>query len=281
MSEQEKKISFSISPFPPFVSLNFDVPFEKLIGGLFRSKAKPMLAGELVAWCLQAVLNDQFTDGDVTGAWSIKYPEYIGFLYHKGNIPPEISVRDSITISAWVAIALNKYHLAFPHGDVAKVILPRLDLLKTYLKRRYNSKIKGFGLTTSAKIRGPVGIHVDPRHTAWAILTLWELGFSDIETNKMLTDSGSYLMSELNSLSPNEYAVTYAALHRLLSTQGVSSIITLSDLTRNAIMKRLESYIIEKYDSKYMSWDLEPDNIERTRMDYAFDVLMSMRIASC
>lgn len=211
----------------------------------------------------------------------MKYPEYISFLYHKGDIPQDISVRDSITISAWVAIALNRYCLAFPDGDLAKIILPRLDLLKTYLRRRYNSKIKGFGLTTSAKMRGPVGIHVDPRHTAWAILTLWELGCSDIETNAMLNDSGSYLMKELNSLSPNEYAMTYAALHRLLSTQGVSSIITLSDVARNAMMKRLESYIVEKYNFRYKSWDLEPDNVERTRIDYAFDVLISMRIDSC
>lgn len=278
-----KDVPISLSPLPPYVSLNFNFPVGKILKCILSRTSNHKLTSDFLAWCLQVVLADQYTEGYAAGAWSKRYPEYLKLVYDTEDIPEDISIHDSITISAWIGTALRRYSLAFPDENLTKAVLPRLDLLKSYLIRHYNSEIGGFGLSTGARLRGPVGINVDLRHTAWAVLTLWDLGFSDPETRKMLHKAGNYITDKLDTLSStNEYAFTYAVLHRLLSTDDVSGVLALSRTSRRAKLKRIESILVEKFDPLHESWDLESEPVKEGEIiDNTIDILQSMKISSC
>lgn len=275
------EIGFSISPLPPFISLQFNLPVEKTLKGLFSKTAKTKLAGDLIAWCLQEVLGDQFTEGDAAGAWSRRYPEYLEFYYGDKVIPGDVSIRDSITFSAWVAEALVQYRSVFPTENFAKAISPRLGLLKDYLRRHYDPKIGGFGLATRVKSRGPANIDVDLRHTAWALITLWKLGQLDLEIDEMIRKACAYISKELVTLNfTNERCWTYATLHKLLTTNGLYDLIMPIEVARHSILKRIESSIVEKFDRVNQSWELDSDNSSRAKIDNVLFICTTMPIKS-
>ena len=260
-----------------------NLPVEKIVGKLLRSNAEPILAGNLVAWCFQKVLDDQYTKGDAAGAWSRRYPEYIKFLYN-GDIPSDVSWRESITISAQIAAALIQYSNKFPNENITKTISQRLKLFKDYLKRHYSAELGGVGLATSGKYRGSPGISVDIRHTAWAVIALWHLGVQDSEIKEMFYSATRYISSKIESdcRTIDKYALTYAALHQILTTNKLSSVIMPSVQSCRSAQKRIEGILIDKFVREYKSWDLDDLRDDpRVSIDNALSVLEPIQISSC
>jgi hypothetical protein len=233
-------------------------------------------------WCINLLLKDQFTEGDATGAWSRRYPDYLKFLYGQHEIPGDISVRDTISYSAWIANALQYYARAALDQKKARLIFTKLYLLRDYLRRHYHKEVGGFGLATRPKSRGPVGIEVDLRHTCWAMLTLWQFESGDALTDEMLRRAGAHVRSQLQRLDQaRERAITYAVLHRLLTAKGLSEIVLLSETSRRAVLKRIESILVERFDRVHGSWDLEFDPVERCGIDNALFFLYTVTPESC
>jgi hypothetical protein len=240
-----------------------------------------VLTGErgLISWCTELILNDQFAVGDAAGAWSEKYPEYLEFVY--GNrLPGDIGVRDTISYSTWIALALKRYVNTDLRPNEVLLINGRLRLLQEYLIRHY--KNGGFGLTSRPKSVNPVDIDFDLRHTCWAMIALWELGVSDARVEKMLQRAGRRVLSEMDKLKPRkERAITYAVLHRLFSTDVLSHSLTLTERSRRQKLKRIESVLIDKFDPRSGTWDCEHDPLRRATIDNAFIVLYAMPAKHC
>lgn len=236
----------------------------------------------LINWCISHILNDQFDTGDAAGAWSKKYPEYLKFLYGENGLPDDISIRDTITFSAWIAIALKHYTKIVSDNNTALLISSRLHLLKNYLERHYDEDFGGFGLMARPKSRTPISIEVDLRHTCWAMFILWELEFNDAHTDKMLKQAGSYVHARINSMIPEkERAITYAVLHKLLCTEGLSNTVFLPEGLRRKFKKRIETILVEKFDSFNGSWDLDFESAERASIDNALFILYTIPLSSC
>jgi len=235
---------------------------------------------ELISWCSEIILNDQFTTGDARGAWSKKYPAYLDFVYGS-TLPSDIGIRDTISYSAWIAIALRHYLTILADKEQANRLTKKLVLLQDYLRRHYQEG-GGFGLTKRPKSRTPSGIDVDLRHTCWAMITLWELGAHDPVTNRMLQESGRYVLLEMDKLNRKpERAITYAVLHRLLSTERLCQTVIASDEVRSRELKNIEGIVIDKLDRITGTWDLEHDPLRRATIDNALIVLYAMPVNSC
>ena len=257
-----------------------NLPPEKIVGKFLRSNAKPVLAGDFVAWCLRKVLEDQYTDGKSAGGWSKRYPEYGKFIFGDDNM------YESLTVSGQIAEALIQYSDTFKNDHLKKAILPRLSLLKDYLKRHYDPEVGGFGLATTRKKRGPAGISTDIRHTAWVVIALWyldKLGIKDSETDEMLRSAAGYINKILESREYiDKYALTYAVLHKILTTDGLSNIIMPDEPTHRSVLERIEAVLVNRYVNQYASWDEEDlmgDPI--IGIDNALSVLVPIQISSC
>lgn len=260
--------------------------FPELIGDLSSSylredSLEKVLAGKdgLISWCSELILNDQFASGDAAGAWSKKYPAYLEFIY--GNkLPGDICVRDTISYSTWIALALKHYLNTDLPSDQAHRVTEKLRFLQDYLFRHY--KNGGFGLTSRPKSGTPVDIDFDLRHTCWAMIALWELGANDPRSEKMLQESGRRVLSEMEKLEPRtERAITYAVLHRLFSTDGLSQSLIMAEQPRRQELKRIEGVLVEKFDPISGTWDSEYDPLRRATIDNTFIVLYAMPAKSC
>ncbi len=276
------KIHFSLPIVPSTAGedvAKFDLTVEKVCAGPLVLNSKPKLSGDFIAWCLQLILGDQYTKGDVAGSWSKRYPEYGRFILGE-------TVRESITVSGCIAEALVKYSEEFRNDKIAKAIVPRLDLLKDYLKRHYDHKRKGVGIRPRPPKRGHSELSINIRHNTWAVIALWhliELGIEDSETQEMLRSVAGSIKDSIGSLDSNsEWACTYSALHKLLTTNGLADFVMTSDRSRRSALKRIEGVIIDKFDAQYGSWD--PDDLKKdpkVSIDTALGVLGDMQISSC
>ncbi len=205
------------------------------------------------------------------------------FLYN-GYIPSGVSWRESITISAQIAVALTQYSSKFPNEDLAKTISQRLILFKDYLKRHYSVELGGFGLATGGKYRGSPGISVDIRHTAWAVIALWYLGAQDSEIKEMFYGSTRHISSKIESdcFTIDKYALTYAALHQILTTNKLSSVIMPSVQSCRSAQKRIEGILVDRFVHEYKSWDADDLRDDpRVSIDNALNVLGPIQISSC
>lgn len=120
------------------------------------------------------------------------------------------------------------------------------------------------------------------RHSMWAVLALWELGATDSELMEMLRDTGRYIVNEIEQLNlDRERAITCAVLHKLLTTDGVRSILVFQEAHRQAVIKRIESVLVERFDSSYGSWDIDRDIPETAGIDNALFVLTSVNARAC
>ncbi len=275
-------VNISISAMPPFVSLNLNLPLEKVIGSISKHKVNHSLIGGLISWSIDRILSDQYTRGDAAGAWSKEYPKYIDFIYGQTRIPDDISVRDSITFSSWISSALAMYVKSADDKDLTNAILPRLLYFHQYLKRHYNSQVGGFGLTTRPTSRGSTNINVDLRHTLWAVLSLWNFELLDSHDESIIIESCSFIRKEMeNIIIKKERAITFAVLHKIITTNDLSRLIYPSEVKRYQMQKRIESVLVEKYDPIYSSWDLDSDPMDSARIDNILFVLSSINVSSC
>jgi len=114
------------------------------------------------------------------------------------------------------------------------------------------------------------------------MITLWELGAHDQVTNRMLQESGRYVISEMDKLNRRpERAITYAVLHRLLATEQLCNTVIPSDDVRKRALKNIEGVVIDKLDRITGTWDSEYDPFRRATMDNAMIVLYAMSADSC
>jgi hypothetical protein len=114
------------------------------------------------------------------------------------------------------------------------------------------------------------------------MLTLWQFETGDALTDEMLRRAGAYVQSKLQGLDhARERAITYAVLHRLLTANGLSEIVLLSETSRKAALKRIESIVVERFDRIHGSWDLEFDPVERCGIDNALFFLYTVPPMSC
>lgn len=276
-------IKFTIPLLPGIATLNvaeISLPVEKMVGKFLRSSAKPVLAGDFVAWCLRKILEDQYIKDNARGGWSKRYSEYGKFIFGDDNM------YESLTVSGCVAEALVQYNKKFLNDSLTKGILPRLLSLKDFLKRRYNVKEGGFGLPTARPKRDERGISVKIRHTAWSVIALWylqDLGVRDQETDKMLRIASGYIQKNLSSLNTDdEYALTYAVLHKILTTNTLADLVISPKKRRQGVLKTIEGILVDKFVLQYGSWDRD-DVIKhpKVRIDNALSVLGPIQISSC
>ena len=263
----------------------FDLPVEEGIGTFLSSNAEPALAGDLVSWCLQKILEEQYSEGNPKGAWAECYPEYMKFLFGR-DTPPDVSWRESITISGQIAEALICYSNIAKNENFKKAIISKLALFSDYLKKHYNSEVGGFGLDARGKIRLGGEINVDIRHTAWAVITLWYLkkaGIEDKKTEEMLVKAAGYINQRLSSSGYiDKYALTYAVLHKILTTNELSNIIMPNESKRHSALSHIEVVLIDRFMDEYASWD--PEDLmsdHRIGIDNALSVLGPIQISSC
>jgi hypothetical protein len=228
------------------------------------------------------ILVDQFSDGDAAGAWSKRYESYMHFVYGEDEkIPTDMAIRDSISYSGLIAEALIAYRRTHPNQAVSKLIFSRLQLLESYLHRHFNPKQNGFGLAR-LNARNERNIVVDLRHTIWAVLTLNLLGRLDSKTNEALRKAGAYLNNEITLLGSGEQrAITFAVFHKMLSTPGASNVLLIPETSRVGLLRRIEEFLIEKFDESFGSWDLDKDPPESSGVDNALFVLSTVKLNTC
>lgn len=276
-----EKVTVSISPFPPFFQMNLEIPMETLFKGFSTYDTDKLKSAELMSWALSSILEDQFSEGDAKGAWSIRYKDYLLYYYGSDTFPPDISIKDTITFSAWIARPLLKYCRMHATEAIGKALLPRLFSHKEYLFRRYNDKIGGFGLPSQIKLLGKYDIAVDLRHTVWAMLTLIDYDDNDPRLQSMLRKTGAYLSQQLSMISPNaERALTYSALHSLITHKTAATFLCLNEAQLAAYQKQIESVLCEKFNPLYRSWDLEVEEISRIRIINSLLILQSIHLGS-
>jgi hypothetical protein len=226
----------------------------------------------------ECLLAEQFTDGNALGAWSRAYPAYLQYVFGD-RIPCDVSVRDSITCSSWIARALA---VVMQNGDddLARAIRPRITAYVDYLLRHQDRDSGGFGLSAKPTSRGVGGVAVDLRHTAWAMLSLARLDPRQPEVAEPLRRASSFVQERLESATA-ERTITVAVLHCLLSSPETGPLVIPVENARRAALKRLESRIVEAFDPVYGSWDTAYDLPRLAAIDNAFFVLYAMRIRDC
>jgi hypothetical protein len=274
-------IKIKVTAMPPFVSVSVDLPTDRLWEGVLARSTTVPLRPELVASTVKELFEDQFTDGDASGAWSKTYPEYLRFIYGK-SLPGDLAVRDTISYSAWIGNSLHNFQKLFPEHELALAIAVRLSALRDYLHRHFDNASGAFGLRARPTSRGTTRVSPDLRHTAWAMLTLSRIGVDDQATATMLTRGAEFLRKELSEINfPNERAITFAVLHLLLSSEVVSQLVFPTDRSRNATLKRLESKLVEDFDHRFFTWDTRFDPPEQAAIDNALFVLYCVPPSAC
>lgn len=276
-----EKVTLSISPLPPFVAINVDIPIEKIVKGYQQLSSKHYDLALTLNWALEKVLQDQWTeeDTDAVGSWSIRYPEYLSFFYHPKPLPNDISFKDTISFSAWIVRPLLSFIKYNKDVKLKNAILPRIYHYKEYLINHFDKKKGGFGLTRYSSDRVKK-LALDIRHSAWALLTLVDLKDVDYSINEELfTRTGKYLLNEFQDIDePEERASTYAVMHQIITNEKTKILVSLNEHECIRIQKSIELALINKYDKYYSSWDLEIKDKNRIKIIMAVFILMSMDI---
>lgn len=274
------KVSLTISPMPPFLGLKVDLPTDLLVAKRLPAALDRQECAHAVARIVETLLADQYTDGEALGAWSKAYPGYLHRVF-ANDIPADVSVRESITCSSLIARGLFALTGMSPHHELSEAIQIRLDSFVGYLLRHQDERTGGFGIRGKPRTRGGGEVAVDFRHTAWAMLSLLRFGSTSSDIATRLSRAAAFLQTELKQLGEGERAITYAVLHRLLTTEVVGPLVLPIDTKRRATIKKLEAQLVASYDARFGSWDTDRDPPNEAAIDNALFVLQSVEIASC
>ncbi len=278
-----KKITLSVSPMPPFIAINIDIPIDKIAKGYLKLTTKQYDVASTLSWCLEKILKDQWTEKntDALGAWSIRYPEYLRFYYHPKPLPHDIAIKDTITFSAWIVRSLLIFLNFTDDIKLKKAILPRIFYHKDYLLRHFDKRTGGFGLTRMTT-DGTKSYAVDIRHTAWALLSLIDINKIDNSIdNEIFIKTGIYISNSLYNLElKNERALTLAVIHQVLTNSRAKVLVVFNDLEAIQLQKKIENAIISKFNRYYSSWDLEIEDKNRIKIINALFILMSLDVNS-
>jgi hypothetical protein len=274
------KVSVKLGLLPPSLSVTIDVPLSALVARRLRADVPRNDAVAAVGRTLQILFEDQYSDADAAGAWSRHYPAYLRSVYGD-RIPSDVSIRDSITCSVWIALALRHFADFAKHEHLERAIANRLAAFNSYLSRHFNPDVGAFGLTSKPSSAGTSEVVGDLRHTAWAVEWLATAGPNDADAQDRLRRSATWVHSQIDHLrTTDDRAVTHAVLHRLLLSNPSGSLVLPSERARKAAVKRLESRIVESYDWVAASWDMSLDPPAAATRNALF-VLYCMPQASC
>ena len=277
--KQRPKFSISVSPMPPFLALKIELPSEVVVGKRLRRVVTLEDGAAAVATVVELLLADQYTDGDALGAWSRAYPGYLHHVFG-GEIPVDVSLRESITCSSWIARGLYALTVTARPNDLALAIQQRIDSFILYLLKHQDEATGGFGIRGRPTSRGGGHVSVDFRHTSWAMLSLIRFGGQNATIDERLGRAAAFIRSNTQMLL-NERAITYAVLHQLLSTDVLGHLVFPQEKTRHAMLKTIEANLVKAFDSRYGSWDTDKDPPARSAIDNALFVLHSVPIANC
>lgn len=267
----EKSYGLSIGLGP----LNFEIslPVEKWVKSLWGAFGKNIaqLSLGFIEWCLQRIYTDRLEDSDAFGAWGKSYIRYLRFLYGEDEIPQDVSIKDSITFTSIIICALAKFNELYTEEGQGK-IATYLDDARNYILSRQDIRSGGFGLKVKTSRRDS-RIAVDLRHTAYAIIGLSALHKNPEEIIKGIMNVSSQL-SKIDFYS--ERAITLSVLHFLFSSNLTANRVTeiISDAPKWKI--RIETELVNNFDSELQSWDMNKDPDDKSRIDNAIFVLLNL-----
>lgn len=272
------KVLLTIPVIPGFLKLQYseDLNIESM-----PRHSRLQLSPALVEHSLKCVLIDQFDSGTEMGAWSRRYNQYIHFLFGE-TLPGDISTKDTITFSALVTEDLLRFSTIPFQNPIPSLIQNRLDNYVAYLLRHHDKETGGFGRLGHLRSRDGAIIEVDLRHTLWALISLWTICREDPMAEGIFRESSRYLNHAINALNPaKDRAYTYAALHRFLTTDGLSGAVTLSSSRRQQLLKTTEAALVARYSQRLNTWDADRDPVDRTAIDNALYTLTAVRWQCC
>src|SRR5689334_15701594 len=150
----QNALSLKVPAFPPFDSIDLLLPNDCVQGPLGNATSRRECA-ELLLWVLTSILSDQYTEDAITGAWSMRYPDYLHFVYGD-SLPRDVALRDTISYSAWIGLALERFRVWSPE-PLSMCISSRLCALTHYLIHHQDPVTGGFGLDSKPTSRDPKG----------------------------------------------------------------------------------------------------------------------------
>lgn len=270
-SDVEKSYGLSIGLGP--VTFGITLPVEKWVKSLWGAYGKNItyLSLGLIEWCLQGIFADRLEDCDAFGSWGKSYIRFLRFVYGKDEIPQDVSFKDSVTFTSTIVSALAMFNEIYTEKGQEKIAV-YLDEARKYILSCQDVYSGGFGLKVKTSRRDS-RIAVDLRHTAYAIICLSSLHKNPQEILKGIMNVSSQL-SKIDLYS--ERAVTLSVLHFLFSSDLTSNRVTeiISDTAK--WKARLETELVNKFDSEFLSWDMDKDPPDRSRIDNAFFVLLNL-----
>jgi len=286
-----KEIELNLSLFPvPALSISTGIPIkkifiliDKLVGSFMSSHNNKEQLAKLISWSLENILADQYVEGYKSGAWGRRYPEYLRILYGgEEDFPSSISIRDSITLSAWICEAITQYIDYCDNPDLTIALRSRIDAYQKYLFRHVNPENGGFGISQMDST-GSHPINSDLRHTSWALISLDAIDDWSDDTVSVFQNACIYISKKIESLNfHKEPAITNAALHKALSNSRIASIVAPDKNLIDNYKQRIELALINSYDKRHNCWDwkdsYEDSHLESSEIDDCLSMLYTIDI---
>ena len=267
------KLNIGLSLFPgtsmDLGTIDIDEHVKILQGWLSGQKGRRPCAPstDLLTYSLQSVLDDQFVDHPILkGAWSNRTLD--GYVK-----------KDTITFSALIVNNLLRYVEQLKDEQIGALVANRLSHFAAYLFRHFDTDVGGFGRFGHVRTDGTRDLEVSFRHTLWGLMALWGICPEDPRMEEILGACRQYLRSNVNTINiQNERAFTFAALHRFLSTPGLSNSLADTDNRRLNLLRMTEDALITKYNSFLNTWDTDKESPSRAAFSVALYILSSVRL---
>lgn len=228
--------------------------------------------GKPMGWPLDRIFEDQYDEGDSRGAWSKMYPGYLQALFAEDKLEG----KDTITFSTWISDALIEHRNRCKNDEIKKEIQERINRFHDYLVRHYDPQENRFGLTVTTST-GERKVIFDIRHTAWAIMALSKIDKKNDRIEEIIRNSCAKLGKEIQGMNPAEqWPVTNAALHRILSEKFTANRIFASPEKVRRQRKILEAELINKFNDPHYCWGWFDDNAAKASIDNSLMIMRTL-----
>lgn len=255
------------------VTLGITLPVEKWLKSLWGAYGRKVsyLSLGFIEWCLQRIFADRLEDSDAFGAWGKSYIRFLRFVCGEDEIPKDISTKDSITFTSTIVLALGMFNELYIE-EGRQEIADYLDDARKYILSRQDIHSGGFGLKVKTSRRDS-RIAIDLRHTAYAIISLSSLHKNSEEVIKGIKNVSSQL-SKIDLYS--ERAITLSVLQLLFSSNHTAN--QVAEIIPDALKwkARFETELVNKFDLELLSWDMDKDLPDRSRIDNALFVMLNL-----
>ena len=233
--------------------------------------------GTLGASVLRTLLLDQFSAPEERiGAWSRQYDRYLRIYYGDAAIRPSVSQGASLTFTGMVSERLSAYAKDAPAAESEAAIAAQRRAA-AFVLASHDPTEGGFGrLSSDFRVRSGRTIHLDLRHSCWAIRALLCI---DKEAFSEQIDAGlSWIAARARRRADEDAwcwtaAVMYSLIQdtRLRDRQWGGSVAALRD--------GVQSDLEQNFDARWRSWvrGEEPNKRPRLAIDNALYVLYCLR----